>query len=222
MENDARREFSCDERHSNPVKAAAATSALGNGTSPPSHRAFTLVELLVVLALLSTLAALAFSAMGPARERARQRSCASNLHQWGLAFAQYAQDYDGVDAAQGLPSTHAALGLPPGTDAFNFVKSYGIDSTGVMHCPSEHYFTTTHPHTSYYLEGILEDDNVSGYPEIVARVGPNLDLVVCEMHNVDTRFLQQPTWATKWVQSVHIDQHISFKQYNARYFDYDY
>ncbi len=154
MENDGGRELSCDAGHSRAVEASS-TNALGSGNSRPSYAAFTLAELLVALAMLVTLAALVFSAMGPAREKARQRSCASNLHQWGQAFAQYAQDYDGMDASQGLPSTHAALGLPPGTDAFDFARAYRIDNTAVMHCPSEHYFTPTRPYTSYYLEGIL-------------------------------------------------------------------
>ena len=57
--------------------------------------AFSLIELLVVLAIISTLMALLFPVFGTVRGRARQISCASNLHQIGLAFSAYMQDNEG-------------------------------------------------------------------------------------------------------------------------------
>ena len=57
-------------------------------------QAFTLIELLVVIAIISIIAAILFPVFASAREKARQISCASNLHQIGLATLQYVQDYD--------------------------------------------------------------------------------------------------------------------------------
>lgn len=54
--------------------------------------AFTLVEILVVLAIIGILAALLFPSFSSARERGRQTTCASNLKQLGLAVAQYYSD----------------------------------------------------------------------------------------------------------------------------------
>ncbi len=59
-----------------------------------NKKAFTLIELLLVISIIAILAALLFPVFGSAREKARQISCDSNLHQIGLAIDMYAQDYD--------------------------------------------------------------------------------------------------------------------------------
>jgi len=49
---------------------------------------------LVVIAIISILAAILFPVFARARENARRTSCLSNVKQLGLALMQYAQDYD--------------------------------------------------------------------------------------------------------------------------------
>jgi len=56
--------------------------------------AFTLVEMLAVLAILFVLPALLFPVFGRARENARRTTCASNAKQFALALLQYGQDHD--------------------------------------------------------------------------------------------------------------------------------
>lgn len=58
------------------------------------RRGFTLIEILVVVAIIAILAAILFPVFARARESARKSSCQSNLKQIGLAWMQYTQDYD--------------------------------------------------------------------------------------------------------------------------------
>jgi len=59
-----------------------------------SQPAFTLIELLTVIAIIAVLAGLLFPVFLTARGKAREISCVSNLRQIGLAIRMYAQDYD--------------------------------------------------------------------------------------------------------------------------------
>ena len=60
-----------------------------------SRRAFTLIEILVVIAILGVLAAMLFPAFALVREKGRRASCVSNLKQIGAAMELYKSDYDG-------------------------------------------------------------------------------------------------------------------------------
>jgi prepilin-type N-terminal cleavage/methylation domain-containing protein/prepilin-type processing-associated H-X9-DG protein len=93
-------------------------------------RGFTLIEILVVVAIIGLLAAILFPVFARARENARRTSCASNLKQLGLGIMQYIQDYDETYPcvylwaadSQGRYWTH---------DIYPYVKS-----TQVYVCPS--------------------------------------------------------------------------------------
>lgn len=68
-----------------------------------SRRAFTLIEILVVIGVIALLAALLFPAFAQARARSRQTVCASHLRQLGQSIALYASDFErfprGLDPA---------------------------------------------------------------------------------------------------------------------------
>lgn len=60
---------------------------------PRSNSGFTLVELIVVMAIIAILASLLFPALAQAKEKANRTICATNLRQIGMATLMYLSDY---------------------------------------------------------------------------------------------------------------------------------
>ena len=83
--------------------------------------AFTLVELLIVIAILAILAALLLPSLNSARHKGLKAACLSNLRQIGLAIHAYAGDNNGR-----IPYGPKA---PPFTSAGNFYPSTGAPTS---------------------------------------------------------------------------------------------
>jgi prepilin-type N-terminal cleavage/methylation domain-containing protein len=95
-------------------------------------KAFTLVELLVVIAVIGILAALLMPALSAAKERARRAKCLSNVHQIGLATLNY-----GIDNRDRLPANGYSYQVPwslNGDQAFYLFNRYYL-SREVLYDP---------------------------------------------------------------------------------------
>lgn len=108
--------------------AAIARSAAG----------FSLVELLVVLAITAVLAGLLLPAVGQVREAVRSASCQSNLRQVGMATLAYGMDWNGllVPAFRGTNGGRPAWPTLPGGAGWNWrgaIELWGGIDTGPYH-----------------------------------------------------------------------------------------
>jgi prepilin-type N-terminal cleavage/methylation domain-containing protein len=88
---------------------------------------FTLVEILVVIAIVCLLVALIFPAIVGAMDRARQVQCTNNLHQFGLAYILYTNDYGGW-----FPVGTAIGNTSHGWIYSSWVKYDGTDTCNVI------------------------------------------------------------------------------------------
>jgi prepilin-type N-terminal cleavage/methylation domain-containing protein/prepilin-type processing-associated H-X9-DG protein len=105
--------------------------------------AFTLIELLIVIAVIAILAAILFPVFAQAREKARQASCTSNMKQLGQVMMMYVQDHDERYAPTFYPSAdqrgHWANLMIPYLGQGNQLWPGGI-----MICPSALYKTRSY------------------------------------------------------------------------------
>ncbi len=100
---------------------------------------FTLVELLVVLAIIGVLTAILLPALVRARESACRTSCTNNLRQIGLAFAMYELEHDGKYPSADDPDS-SGVWFWMGRGWRKAIEEYvprGKDNPGVFWCPSD-------------------------------------------------------------------------------------
>jgi prepilin-type N-terminal cleavage/methylation domain-containing protein/prepilin-type processing-associated H-X9-DG protein len=98
---------------------------------PTTRRGFTLIEVLVVMAIIGILVAITFPMFFTAREAARRRVCMNNLRQVGMAIQMYAGDHGGwtppVPRGEAGRAMYDVMCVLDGDDE---VKSrFGIDYT---------------------------------------------------------------------------------------------
>lgn len=85
--------------------------------------AFTLLELLIVVAIIVLLAGLILAVLGPINAMRDQARSISNLRQWGVALAAYANDNDGYIPRRGQGVQPVAQFMRP-EDWFNALPPY--------------------------------------------------------------------------------------------------
>jgi prepilin-type processing-associated H-X9-DG protein len=99
-------------------------------SSNQSTAAFTLIELLIIIAIIAVLAAILFPVFAQARDMARQTACLSNMRQIGMATRMYMQDYD-----DNFPQTKRTDAQPQIDDADGSIEDPDIGSIFAMVLP---------------------------------------------------------------------------------------
>jgi prepilin-type N-terminal cleavage/methylation domain-containing protein len=114
----------CFKCHSRPKAAAPLTHLRIKA------RAFTLVELLVVISIIALLVSILLPALARAREQAQQVVCSANLHSIGLIHEMWSQDNEGlfpthINSSNGYILLHVAF------------KNYTNNIDQTWHCPTD-------------------------------------------------------------------------------------
>src|SRR5438105_1952494 len=97
----------------------------------PSGRAFTLVELLVVVGIIAVLIAILLPVLGKAREQANRVKCAANLRAMGHALTLYVQQYRFYPGLYAQSETVDAAVWPVR------LRPFLGNTKDVFYCPSE-------------------------------------------------------------------------------------
>jgi prepilin-type N-terminal cleavage/methylation domain-containing protein len=123
---------------------------------------FTLVEVVMVTAVLSVLAALLLVTLGPARKMARVSACTSNLRQIGMAYKMYQADYGQY------PPPSAPLLVPY------------LNGKQSLYCPEDTTFLPNGAATSYEFHYWVPPQFIP--ITRVRELDPNIVLVDCPNH----------------------------------------
>ena len=137
--------------------------------------AFTILELLVVISVITLLAGLLLPALKNARESAKRSSCVSNMRQIYYSVNLYVNENNGL-----LPPVYGP-GSPYSEMWMSRLESYGVNAK-VLFCPSDPNFisgasptNSNHTKTRSYIWNFIS--------ELASSVGQSADLWKIENAN---------------------------------------
>jgi prepilin-type N-terminal cleavage/methylation domain-containing protein/prepilin-type processing-associated H-X9-DG protein len=138
--------------------------------------AFTLIELLTVIAIIGILAAIFIPTVAAVRQSARSATCVSNLRQVGTAIQLFATDNKGLFPGSGARSSGTSASWQDVLNAIVFEASLSAPRpplqrlgdtpvAGQIYCPSmEPWGTTARYPRAYVINGNVADLNTTTNP----------------------------------------------------------
>lgn len=143
-------------------------------------QAFTLIELLTVIAIIGILSAILIPVVASVRDQARSSVCKSNLRQIGLAIQMYANDHGDLTPPNNAPGGTVAMavgGLNPRLGGLLVPEPIGLgenylDNAGVLFCPG----VTNHAEFQPEFEGGFTSNGWIGYAWFYLVEPNDLDL----------------------------------------------
>lgn len=126
---------------------------------PKCFPAFTLVEMLVVIAVLGVLAALLLPALSRGKEAARATACISNLRQIGLALQIYVDNHRNrlpVMRDREADTNSAPTNALPSVDV---VLKTELGNLNVLRCPSDRAGVFVQTGSSYSWNSLLNGED---------------------------------------------------------------
>lgn len=169
----------------------------------PNHQvsAFTLIEMILVIAIIGILASHLLPALAKAKPKVYQTRCLSNLKQAGLAFQMFAHDHGNsfpmaVEKENGGTLEYARTG-----DAYRhfLALSNDLSTTRILACPSDdrtaapNWNSFNNSHLSYFV-GV---DAKMSYPNSILAGDRNISQDSVIRSNVlQTNFAATVGWTT--------------------------
>ena len=196
-----------------------------------SRRGFTLVEIIIVVAVLAVLAGIAFPVFVRVRERGRCATCQDNLRQIALAMQQYVADSSGR-----YPAMRSGSGVLWNDAVMPYVKERGI-----FRCPSRQSPLIENPSTDYAYNyttlntipfwdsnannGPFGNTQFNGAHEASIAISPSRVFLNYEGGGStgdggpDTAVVETPWGTTEWMTALHsgganfsyIDGHVKWR-----------
>lgn len=173
------------------------------------HRAFTLVELLVVVAIIGLLVGLLLPAVQASRAAARRAHCTSNMKQLGIAILMFTDTHNGSfpftvhsnvygPSGELLRNKSWVFTLAPYVESVDAIRICQDDQTG------EQRLVSDPPGTSYVINEYVSNpkvkDSVTNINKAVNTHGMLMIFEGSEQRAVstDTEHVHCSTWYTPW------------------------